>query len=44
MIFLVDSGSTHSFVDRAVAVKLQGVSQMPVSMVKVANGSLVPCS
>ena len=44
MIFLVDSGSTHSFVDCTVASKLQGVVPMHVSMVKVANGSLVLCS
>ena len=44
MIFLVDSGSTHSFVDCALAGKLQGVIPTPVSMVKVANGTLVPCN
>lgn len=27
-----------------VAATLQGVTQMPVSMVKVANGTLVPCN
>lgn len=40
----MDSGSTHSFLDCAVATELQGISQMLVIMVKVANGGLVPCT
>ena len=44
LFFLVDSGSTHSFLDYAVAAQIKGVADMPVKMVKVANGNLVPCN
>ena len=44
LIFLVDSGSTHTFLDCTVAHKIQGIMDMPINMVKVANGGLVPCS
>lgn len=30
--------------DYAIAAKLQGISQMPVSMVKVADGNFVLCT
>lgn len=42
--FLVDLGSTHTFLDGVVAELLQGVSDRPVSVVRVANGKLIPCS
>ena len=44
LTLLVDSGSTHSFLDCVVTAQIKGVSYMPVKMVKVANGNLVPCS
>ena len=44
LVFLVDSGSTHTFLDCAVTSSVQGISQMPVRMVKVANGDLVSCN
>ena len=39
LILLVDSGSTHSFVACTDATTIQGISSLPVYMVKVANGS-----
>ena len=44
LTFLLDYGSPHSFLDCAVPAKLKGISSMPASMVKVANGGLVPCT
>ena len=41
--FLVDSGSTHSFVDLSLAAKLSGVTPMARVMVKIANGDAIPC-
>jgi hypothetical protein len=42
---LIDSGSTHSFLDSRFAQSLSGVKPMPSSVsVKVANGSSVTCS
>lgn len=45
MVFLVDSGSTHSFLDSAVCSSLSGVQplRMPVT-VKVANGQQLQCT
>lgn len=43
MLFLVDSGSSHSFVNATVADKLQGLTPMSQVLVKVANGDTVPC-
>jgi len=44
LIFLVDSGSSHSFVDAATSDKMQGFSPMSKVMVKIANGDTVPCN
>jgi predicted aspartyl protease len=42
---LIDSGSTHSFLDSQFAQSLSGVQQMSSFVsVKVANGSSVTCS
>lgn len=41
--FLVDSGSTHSFVDLKVAAELQGVEQCAPIRVNVADGGLLTC-
>ncbi|XP_073360410.1 uncharacterized protein [Aegilops tauschii subsp. strangulata] len=37
LYFLVDSGSSHTFLDVVVAASMSGVSEMPVSMVRVAD-------
>ena len=37
--FLIDSGSTHSFLDNKLASQLQGVVEMPSVVVKVADGA-----
>lgn len=42
--FLVDSGSTYSFVDTASASTLTGVQACPSMKVKVANGGIMNCS
>ncbi|XP_073359010.1 uncharacterized protein [Aegilops tauschii subsp. strangulata] len=44
LYFLVDSGSSHTFLDTVVAASMSGVLEMPVSMVRVAYGKLIPCS
>jgi len=45
ILILVDSGSSHSFIDSSVAAQLLGVCAMPSTIsVQVANGSSVPCS
>lgn len=41
--FLVDSGSTHSFLDVSLSPKLQGLTSMPRVLVRIANGDTVPC-
>lgn len=40
----MDSFSSHTFIDAVVAGSLSGVSDMPVSMVRVADGKSIPCS
>ncbi|XP_073360723.1 uncharacterized protein [Aegilops tauschii subsp. strangulata] len=44
LVFLVDSGSTHTFLDTATTITIKGITEMPVTMVKVANGRVVPCN
>lgn len=44
LTFLVDSGSTHSFLDVSLASQLEGVVPMAMVRVKVANGDTVPCN
>ena len=43
-IFLVDSGSTHSFLDSDSAKLLSEVQTCPTMKVKVANGQIMNCS
>lgn len=43
LIFMVDSGSTHSFLDSALLSKLQGIVRMPKVLVKIANGDTIAC-
>lgn len=44
MIILLDSGSSHSFIDQSFAKRL-ACEQSPIQprVVKVANGDVVPC-
>ena len=42
--FLVDSGSTHSFVDTATANILTGVQTCSAMKVRVASGEIMSCS
>lgn len=42
--FLVDSGSTHSFLDASLSAKLQEVVPMPKVLVKIAKGDTMPCN
>lgn len=45
VVILVDSGSSHSFLDSSVARLLPGVSQLPTSVqVQVADGSKLQCT
>lgn len=45
ILILVDSGSSHSFINSSVASRLSGVCALPaVVAVQVADGSSVPCS
>lgn len=45
VLMLVDSGSSHSFIDNSLSQQLQGVQQLPKSVsVKVADGGLLCCS
>jgi hypothetical protein len=45
ILMLVDSGSSHSFINSSVATRLSGVCALPaVVAVQVADGSSVPCS
>lgn len=45
VLMLIDSGSSHSFVDSALSQQLQGVQQLPNTVsVKVADGGLLSCS
>lgn len=41
--FLIDSGSTHSFIDTSVATPLPGVLPCSPLKVKVANGAVMTC-
>lgn len=45
MIVLMDSGSSHSFLDQSLADRL-GCCQTPIQprIVKVANGDTIPCT
>lgn len=43
LFFLIDSGSTHSFLDIALVPVLQGVTSVPPTMVKVAGGTTLSC-
>lgn len=45
MLMLVDSGSTHSFIDEQMGTKLLGVQIMPSPLkVQIADGGQLPCS
>lgn len=44
LTFLVDSTSTHSFLDDSLLSRLSGVLEMPTVRVKIADGATVPCS
>jgi len=45
LLILVDSGSSHSFINASIADKLQGVQRMPDTIsVQVANGGILHCS
>lgn len=45
LLMLIDSGSTHSFVDEQVGLKLHGVCELQQKLsVKIANGGLMQCS
>lgn len=44
LMFLVDSGSSHSFLDASLSAKLLDVTPMPKVLVKIANGDTVPCN
>jgi hypothetical protein len=45
VLILVDSGSSHSYINSSVATKLSGVRELPHSVsVQVADGSSVQCS
>nr|XP_025875985.1 uncharacterized protein LOC4347143 isoform X1 [Oryza sativa Japonica Group]XP_025875986.1 uncharacterized protein LOC4347143 isoform X1 [Oryza sativa Japonica Group]XP_025875987.1 uncharacterized protein LOC4347143 isoform X1 [Oryza sativa Japonica Group] len=45
LLMLVDSGSSHSFIDITVAQKLQGIQCLQhVVSVKVADGGVISCS
>lgn len=41
--FLVDSGSTHSFVDTTTAAALSGIQNCAPMRVKVVNGGIMSC-
>lgn len=41
--FLVDSGSTHSFLDTTTAASIAGVRDCAVMKVKLANGGIMSC-
>jgi hypothetical protein len=44
MLILLDSGSSHTFVDFMLASKLSGVSELQRALpVRVANGDTVSC-
>lgn len=44
ILILVDSGSSHSFINRSVASRCSGVRQLPsTEYVQVADGNSVPC-
>lgn len=44
LIFLVDFGSSHSFLDITLSDKLHGLSSIAPVLVKIANGATVPCN
>lgn len=44
LLFLVDSGSSHSFLDAALSDNLQGLLPIAPVLVKFANGDTVPCN
>ena len=44
LIFIVDSGSSHSFLDVSLSDKIHGVSPMAKALVKIAKGDMVPCA
>jgi hypothetical protein len=45
ILILVDSGSSHSFINSSVASQLSGVCGLPAPvLVQVADGNSVPCS
>lgn len=43
LLFLVDSGSSHSFLNTTLSNKLHGFMSMAPVLVKIANGATVPC-
>lgn len=45
MLMLVDSGSTHSFIDEQISTKLRGVQTLTTPLkVQIADGGQLPCS
>lgn len=45
VLVLVDSGSSHSFLNSALASHISGVQQLPIPIqVKVADGNVIHCS
>lgn len=45
VLMLVDSGSTHSFIDQQIGQKLAGLTPLPSSVnVRVADGSIMQCT
>jgi hypothetical protein len=45
MLLLIDSGSTHSFVDQSLVEKMQlSTTDIPMLRVKVANGEVISCA
>jgi hypothetical protein len=45
MLLLIDSGSTHSFVDKSLVDRMQlQTTEIPKLRVKVANGEVINCA